>query len=219
MARDEPIRQGTPNYLEDDRGGATILSTPVIGVVKDNIDPAHAGRVRVYISKFGGLNPDDSSNWKTVSYMSPFSGMSGMGGTPATGSTTEGYGEFVDNPQSYGFWAASPDIGTNVICIFVDGDPQNGYYIGCIPKPGMNSMTPAMGATNSVVPNAAEASALAGADRMMTTEINANNPNLANSGTITTDPKPVHSYQMAIMAQQGLNRDHEKGMIPSSAQR
>ena len=219
MARDEPIREGTPNYLEDDRGGATILSTPIIGVVKDNIDPAHAGRIRVYISKFGGLNPDDSSNWKTVSYMSPFSGMSGMSGTPATGSTTEGYGEFVDNPQSYGFWAASPDIGTNVICIFVDGDPQNGYYIGCIPRPGMNSMTPAMGATNSVVPNSAEASALAGADRMMTTEINANNPNLANSGTITTDPKPVHSYQMAIMAQQGLNRDNEKGMITSSAQR
>jgi len=219
MARDEPIRQGTPNSMQDDRGGATIINAPVIGVVKDNIDPAHAGRIRVYISKFGGLDPNNSSNWKTVSYMSPFSGMSGMSGTAATGSTSEGYGEFVDNPQSYGFWAASPDIGTNVICIFVDGDPQNGYYIGCIPMPGMNSMTPAMGATNSVVPNSAEASALAGADRMMTTEVNANNPNLANSGTITTDPKPVHSYQMAIMAQQGLNRDNSKGMITSSAQR
>lgn len=205
--------------MQDDRGGATIINAPVIGVVKDNIDPAHAGRIRVYISKFGGLDSNDSSNWKTVSYMSPFSGMSGMSGTAATGSTSEGYGEFVDNPQSYGFWAASPDIGTNVICLFVDGDPQNGYYIGCIPKPGMNSMTPAMGATNSVVPNSAEASALAGADRMMTTEVNSNNPNLANSGTITTDPKPVHSYQMAIMAQQGLNRDNSKGMITSSAQR
>jgi hypothetical protein len=142
-----------------------------------------------------------------------------VGGTQGTGGTTDGYGNFVGNPQSYGFWASAPDIGTEVLCIFAEGKTQEGFYIGCIPKAGLLSMTPAIGATTNVVPNSAESKAYGGADRLPTTEVNANNPTLAKSATITEDPSPVHSYQAAILFNQGLIRDNSRGVISSSAQR
>jgi hypothetical protein len=123
---------GTPNNYKADRGAATLMNMPIIGVVKNNIDPTRSGRVQVYLAQFQSSNPDDSSSWITVSYLSPFHGTSGGGNNPSPDATTDGYGKSVGNPQSYGFWASAPDIGSEVLCIFANGDPQQGYYIGCI---------------------------------------------------------------------------------------
>jgi uncharacterized protein YoxC len=214
MATDNQQTTGTaPNY-ESDRGGATLIKEPVIGIVKNNVDPTKSGRIQVYIAKFGSASPDDSKSWVTVSYLSPFCGLSG-----GEGGGTEGYGEYVGNPQSYGFWASAPDVGTQVLCIFVDGDTQNGFYIGCVPQAGMLNMTPAIGASTNIVPNDAEAKTYGGADRLPAAEINAANPSIANSGSATSEPKPVHSYQASILFDQGLLRDNSRGVISSSAQR
>ena len=213
MATNNQQTTGTaPNY-ESDRGGATLIKEPVIGIVKNNVDPTKSGRIQVYIAKFGSASPDDSKSWVTVSYLSPFCGLSGGEGG------TEGYGEYVGNPQSYGFWASAPDVGTQVLCIFVDGDTQNGFYIGCVPQAGMLNMTPAIGASTNIVPNDAEAKSYGGADRLPAAEINASNPSIANSGSATSEPKPVHSYQASILFDQGLLRDNSRGVISSSAQR
>lgn len=219
MAQDEQLRSGTANNYKADRGGANLISEAVIGIVKDNVDSSRSGRIRVYIAKFPGSSPDDSNSWTTVRYVSPFAGLAGMSGTQGTGGQVEGYGKFVGNPQSYGFWASAPDIGTEVLCIFAEGKTQEGFYLGCIPKPGLLSMTPAIGSTSAVVPNSAEAKTYGGADKLPTTEVNATNPNLAKSGTIATDPKPIHSYQASILFNQGIIRDNDRGVISSSAQR
>lgn len=219
MAQDTQQRTGTPNNYESDRGGATLISEAVIGVVKNNVDPLHSGRIQVYIAKFGGSDPNDSKSWTPVSYLSPFYGVSGPGNNPAEGGSAEGYGKFVGNPQSFGFWSGAPEVGTQVLCIFVDGDTQNGFYLGCIPQAGLLSMTPALGSSKVIVPNEGESKTYGGADRLPTGEVNTSNPNIKNSGTIVTDPKPVHSYQAAILFQQGLIRDNARGVISSSAQR
>jgi hypothetical protein len=219
MAQDTQQRTGTPNNYESDRGGATLISEAVIGIVKDNVDPSHSGRVQVYIAKFGGSDPNDGKSWITVSYLSPFYGVSGPGNNPAEGGSAEGYGKFVGNPQSFGFWSGAPEIGTQVLCLFVDGDTQNGFYLGCVPQAGLLSMTPALGSSKVIVPNDGEAKTYGGADRLPTGEVNTTNPNIKNSGTIVTDPKPVHSYQAAVLFQQGLIRDNARGVISSSAQR
>ena len=219
MANDTQQRTGTPNNYESDRGGATLISEAVIGIVKDNVDPSHSGRVQVYIAKFGGSDPNDGKSWITVSYLSPFYGVSGPGNNPAEGGSAEGYGKFVGNPQSFGFWSGAPEIGTQVLCLFVDGDTQNGFYLGCVPQAGLLSMTPALGSTKVVVPNDGESKTYGGADRLPSGEVNTTNPNIKNSGTIVTDPKPVHSYQAAVLFQQGLIRDNARGVISSSAQR
>ena len=112
---------GTLKSYKDDRGGATLYSSPIIGVVKNNIDPLRSGKIQVYLNRLNGPNPDSPANWTTVSYLSPF-----FGYTPNTGSP-DSFGNYEGNPNSYGFWATPPDIGTQVVCIFINGDPNFGY--------------------------------------------------------------------------------------------
>lgn len=204
----------------NDRGDGVLISEPVIGIVKNNIDLTHSGRIDVYVSNFGGAEPDNADNWiKGVRYLSPFFGVSSPNGDVYDGPDKTGYGKYVGNPHSYGFWASAPDIGTEVVCIFVDGKPNQGYYIGCVPKPGIHHMVPAVAAGATVIPNDEEASTYGGADRLPVAEVNFSNPSIRNSSLIYNEPKPVHSYQASVMAQQGLIRDNIRGTIGSSSQR
>jgi hypothetical protein len=213
MAYDEIKPRGSTKASQPDSGGAVLRSVPLFGIVKDNIDPIRSGRLQVYISDLGGLDPDDSNSWVTVSYMTPFYGVT----TPSGANT--GYGEYIKNPNSYGMWNSQPDLGTTVICIFINGDPNYGFWIGCVPQPEALQMVPAIGGTDNIVANAGEAKGLGGAIRLPVTNLNSNNAGIANSNKFLTDAKPVHSYVASILAQQGLIRDPIRGVIGSSAQR
>lgn len=194
-------------------GGAVVSPVPVFGVVKDNIDPIRSGRLRVYISDMGGTDPSDSNSWITVSYMTPFYGL-----TEGTGDKT-GYGTYLQNPVSYGMWSSPPDIGTTVICVFVNGDPNYGYWIGCVPEPEALFMVPANGSTETVVTNSGEANSYGGAKKLPVTNINTNNTAINDSPTFYNEPKPVNSYLAGVLNQQGLIRDTIRGTIGTSAQR
>jgi hypothetical protein len=213
MAYDEIKPRGSTKASQPDAGGAVLRSVPLFGIVKDNIDPIRSGRLQVYISDLGGLDPDDSSSWVTVSYMTPFYGVT----TPSGANT--GYGEYIKNPNSYGMWNSQPDLGTTVICIFINGDPNYGFWIGCVPQPEALQMVPAIGGTDNIVANAGEAKGLGGAVRLPVTNINTNNAGISDGPTFLSDAKPVHSYVASILAQQGLIRDPIRGVIGSSAQR
>ena len=204
------LRANTPQA-----GGASPNMVPLLAVVKDNIDPIRAGRLQVYLSDFGGKDPNDSNSWTTVSYMSPFYGL-----TQATApSSAEAYGDYKKNPVSYGMWTSPPDIGTSVICLFINGDPNYGYYIGCVPEPEALHMVPAIGSSTKVILNPAEAKSYGGATVLPVTNMNTNNLSKANSADFLSTPKPVHSYAAGILFQQGLIRDPVRGVIGSSAQR
>lgn len=213
MAYDEIKPRGSTKASQPDAGGAVLRSVPLFGIVKDNIDPIRSGRLQVYISDLGGSDPNDSNAWVTVSYMSPFYGVT----TPSSANT--GWGEYIKNPNSYGMWNSQPDLGTTVICIFINGDPNYGFWIGCVPQPEALHMVPAIGGTDNIVANAGEANSLGGAERLPVVNLNTNNAGLANSSKFLTDAKPVHSYVASILAQQGLIRDPIRGVIGSSAQR
>jgi hypothetical protein len=213
MANDILKLSGATKASRPDRGGGIIKSEAVIGVVKDNIDTVRMGRVRVYLADFSGTDPDDSNNWVTVSYLSPFYGL-----TPST-SSGSGHGDFVGNPHSYGMWASAPDIGTKVVCIFINGDINYGYYIGCVPEPESLHMVPAIGASDKIVPNEGEADSYGGAPRLPVTNINTNNSGLNNSSDFLNQGKPVHSTVAATLNTQGLIRDPVRGVIGSTAQR
>lgn len=210
---------GTPQNYKDDRAGSNLIPHPVIGIVKDNIDPTRAGRIKVYLNRGGASDPNDSKSWRTVKYLSPFLGTIAPGYNVYQTSDAEGLGSFTGNPHSYGFWTGAPDIGSQVLCIFVNGQPDDGYYIGCVPYPGLTFMVPAIGAATKVVPNEAQASLYAGADRLPVTEVNYGNNDLRNSTEIANEAKPIHSYQARILAQQGLIRDNLRGVISSSSMR
>lgn len=219
MAYDTIRKSGVSAGYKDDRGGAVIIPHPVIGIVKDNIDPTHGGRIKVYIARFGGNDPDDPTQWRTVKYLSPYFGIIAPDYNIENSSDKTGPGTFSSNPHSYGFWATSPDVGSRVICIFINGDPQDGYYIGCAPNIGLTHMVPAIAAASVVVPNQGEAKLYGGADRLPVTEVNYSNPKIRNSPKIYSEAKPVHSFQAGILAKQGLIRDNIRGVIGSSSQR
>jgi len=194
-------------------GGAVVNPVPVFGVVKDNIDPIRSGRLRVYISDMGGTNPNDSNTWFTVNYMTSF-----YGATEGTGGKT-GYGTYLQNPISYGMWTSPPDIGTTVICIFINGDPNYGYWIGCVPDPESLFMVPANGSSETAVLNESEAGSYGGAKKLPVTNINANNEKINEAAVFYNEPKPVNSYLAGVLNQQGLIRDTIRGTIGTSAQR
>lgn len=205
--------RGATSASKPDAGGAVLRSVPVFGVVKDNIDPIRSGRLRVYIADMGGQDPDDADSWISVNYMTPFYGFT-EGSAPK-----EGYGTYLQNSSAYGMWSSPPDVGTTVICLFINGDPEYGYWIGCVPEPEALFTVPALGSTETVVLNSAEGQSYGGATRLPVSNINSNNEKINESPTFFKEPKPVHSYLAGVLKQQGLIRDTIRGTIGTSAQR
>jgi hypothetical protein len=208
--------KGRAQNFKFDRGGQAADMGPFVGRVVNNVDPVRSGRLQVFIEQFSTGDGKNPETWRWVAYLPPFYGVT----NPET--ANEGAGSYPGNQQSYGMWFTPPDIGTRVMCFFVDGDPDNGYYIGCIPEPGVNRMIPAMGSVprdQYVTQNVTQAEYFTQADRLPVTEINANNQAFNNDPRFFDKPKPVHSYQAAIFFQQGLINDTERGPIGSSAQR
>lgn len=213
---DDSVNQNKASSdYKDGRGGANLYPHPIVGIVKHNVDAAKTGQIRVLLKRMNGAYPEDiPANWsKPISYMSPF-----FGYTPNESGKND-YGSFAGNPHSYGFWATPPDLGTEVLCIFANGDPNFGYYIGCIPKPGLNHMVPGIGAEDNVILNKGEANSYGGVTRLPVGEINNANEKQGTARTLSKQPRPVHSYQAATYNKQGLLRDRDRGPISSSAQR
>lgn len=198
-------------------GGSSAITYPypVVGVVKDNIDPFRQGAIRVWIesSENVNTNPEDDKCWVTCYFLSPF-----FGATLAT-SGEDTYGSYKTNPSSYGMWYSPPDLGSRVLCIFVQGKPSQGYWIGGIPNPLLLHMVPAIGGREDVVPNKGEAASMADAVRLPAAGLNTNNPAISTGVSYLEEPTPVHSYTAAILQQQGLIRDAILGVIGSSATR
>ena len=213
MAQDYFKPKGKAKASEPDAGGGVIRSEPALGVVKNNIDPTRGGRIQVYIADFGAPDPDDSSSWVTVAYMSPFFGATQGNGGQDT------YGSFTQNPSSYGMWFSPPDIGSTVVCIFVNGDMNYGYYIGGVPSPELLQMVPAIGSSENVTMNEGESNSYGGATKLPVTNLNTDNSALADGADFLDAAKPVHSYLASILSQQGLIRDPIRGPITSSALR
>jgi len=210
--------RGQPRSYKFDRGGSPTEFGPFIGRVTNNIDPTRQGRLQVYIEQFAGPSPEDPSLWRTVSYCPPFYGATPKGGSAGTGTYLNG------NQQSYGMWFTPPDIGVNVLCFFVEGDPNQGYYVGCIPEQGINHMIPAIGSvprTQTQTQNNNQSTYFAGAPLLPVTEINNASTNTAinENPRFFDQPKPVHSYVAATLFQQGLINDPVRGTIGSSSQR
>jgi hypothetical protein len=214
MAQDVFKPKGPIKSSRPEAGGANTRPVPVLGIVKDNIDPTRQGRIKVYLSETNSTtDPENRDNWRTVRYLSPFFGKTSSDGGNDT------YGSYKANPSSYGLWNSPPDIGTTVVCIFINGDLNYGFYIGCVPEPESLQMVPAIGATDNIVPNEGEAQSYGGALRLPVTNINSNNKGIADSQDYLTAPKPVHSYTAAIMTQQGVIKDPVRGPISTSSQR
>ena len=209
---------GTTEAYKLNPGGSISYPFAVKGIVKRNVDTIRTGRIDVYIADFGATDPNDSNSWVTVSYLSPFYGFLSGDYAPNSADNTS-YGSFLENPTSYGFWATSPDIGSEVVCLFLYGKKDFGYYIGCIPQPGITHMIPAIGSTNDIIMDEPEAEKFGGATNLPTCEMNVQNDQLYNDPYFNDKAKPVHTIVATQLWQQGLIRDPVRGTITSSSTR
>jgi len=215
VATDVQRSRGRPQNYKQDRGGVPAEFGPFEGIVKNNVDPTRSGRLEVYIDVFGDGNPDDPKKWTTVSYLPNFYGY-----TPAGNSPKSTVGTYPGTQNSYGMWFTPPDIGITVLCIFVNGDRQLGYYIGVVPDQGLGHMVPAIGGSaNYDTTNKNQETYFADAALLPVSEINTDNLEILNASRFFDKPKPVQAVVAGALFQQGLAKDPERGPIRSSSQR
>lgn len=107
--------------------------TTCIGVVKSNADPAHHGRLQIYIPSIDSKNYElEDLPW--ASYVSPFGG--------STVDYKAGREQsMVPGVSTYGFWAI-PKINAQVLCGFIEGEPNMRFWMGCIYQPELNRTLP-----------------------------------------------------------------------------
>lgn len=214
MADNTQRSRGQPGNYKLTRGGVPSEGGPFLGIVMNNIDPVRSGRLQVFISNFNDGDMNDTSKWTTVDYLPSF-----YGATPKSG-TSDGAGTYPGNRNSYGMWFTTPDIGVTIVCIFINGDRDQGFYIGVVPEQGINHMIPAIGsATNYVAQNENQNAYLDKSAQAPVTEINDSNLGVINNPRFFDQPKPVHGVVTASLFQQGLINDPERGPIGSSSQR
>jgi Type VI secretion system/phage-baseplate injector OB domain/D-alanyl-D-alanine carboxypeptidase len=171
-----------------------------LGIVMDNLSPARDGRLRVWIPEFGG-DQMNSQFWRTDN-------------------------KFDGVMHTYGMWMVTPDIGSQILCTFVNGDPEKGFWFACVPSNLSNWMLPAVGSSadvdkttvsdglkDSILPdNNVPPQVLPVAEFNENIETNINE-------TFYNNKKPIHEFQANILFKQGLDRDGTRGAISSSAQR
>ncbi len=121
------------------------------GYVRDNKDAQHQGRLKVFIPEL--CITDVADSWIICDYGSPFAGS-----TPAA---AQNYN--ADSSQtSYGMWFVPPDNDNQVLVVFINGDPNKGVWIACLPHVVSHRMTPSYPG-NSAPPS--EAPIVAGASQ------------------------------------------------------
>lgn len=205
--------RGTPKAYKTSKGGLPAESGPFIGEVTNNIDPTRSGRLQVYIEYISGNDKDNKDLWRTVSYISPY-----YGHTQQSAQQPTGPGSFVGNNHAYGFFGTPPDLGTKVICFFVDGDPNQGFYMGMPITPGLNHMVPAIGASKKYVDDS-NSPLFANKPKLPVVEINNANDSISENPRFFDETKPVHSVLAGQMLSQGVIADPLIGPISSNSQR
>ena len=202
----------------EDAPGTRVDPYPYVGIVKNNLDPTLSGRLQVYIPDLGGP-ADDANNWRTVSYSSPYMGYTSQ--VQSHTDTPSPDNSFTRVSHTYGMWMVPPDIGVEVIVIFIAGDPLRGYFIGCVNSNLSHFMLPGIAGTQNVDVNsltAEQRKSYAKGDIVPVVEFNEYTKDFTNTAFYLNN-KPVHVIQYNILRKQGLDQDTTRGAISSSSQR
>lgn len=195
----------------EDALGTRVDPYPYIGIVKNNLDPSRSGRLQVYIPDLGG-DPTDKKNWRTVRYASPFGGWT-------SGVENAKENKFETVQHHYGMWMVPPDLEVHVLCLFVAGDPQRGFWIACVNPYLSHHMVPAIaGSDNAVDDKGTSSRADSTVERALVAEFNQTKEELLKPD-FYRNPKPIHTIQQNILRSQGLDTDVTRGPITSSSQR
>jgi len=192
--------------------GVNLGSGVYLAKVVSVMDPSFNGRLRVTLLKAQGNDIGADNQTYTVNYASPFFGYTPF---PAMGKNNE---DFNDTQKSYGMWFVPPDVGVTVMCVFVDGNPGEGYWFACLPANFANNMVPAIAGSTQVELTDADKKKFDTKQPLPVGEINKR----FNQEAAEKDPdkikKPVHPIADRFL-EQGTLEDDVRGVTTTSARR
>ena len=196
---------------EETRQRATLPTPgPFLAEVTNHLDPTYMGGLEVALIKGIPNSTKLQSETYIVRYLSPFAGTTSIRHEGTNSS------DFNDVQKSYGFWAVPPDIGTTVMVIFLDGDPNQGYWMGCVSDVFQNHMVPGIAASKQVAVTE-EQRRKYGTDYLPVAEFHKGSKKLENPN-VERFAKPIHPFADRLV-QQGLLLDTTRGVTSSSARR
>ena len=183
---------------------------PYIAEITNHLDPTYMGSLEVALIKGVVNNINNQSETYIVRYLSPFYGVTSLRfeGTNS--------GDFNDVQKSYGMWMVPPDVGSRIMVIFIDGDPNQGYWFGCVQDMYQNHMVPGIAASKQTVLTK-EQERKYGTDVLPVAEFNKQTQGLENPNPNKIG-KPVHPFADRLLAQ-GLLLDSTRGVTSSGARR
>jgi hypothetical protein len=167
------------------------------------------GSLEVVIEKGFVASTEVQSQTYIVRYLCPFYGVTGVqyeGSDPA---------DFNDVQKSYGMWFVPPDVGTQVLVIFLEGDPNQGFWIGCVPDTYQNYMVPGIASSQDVYLSP-EQQLKYGTTNLPAAEFHKRS--IKAQINPDSQKRPVHPFADRLLAQ-GLLLDNVRGITSSSARR
>jgi predicted chitinase/uncharacterized protein (DUF2345 family) len=183
---------------------------PFLAEVTSHLDPTYMGGLEVALLKGMPSISKEQGETYVVRYLSPFGGV--------TSARFEGTNssDFNDVQKSYGMWMIPPDIGSTVMVIFIDGDPNQGYWMGCVSDVFQNHMIPGIAASRQTEMTD-EQRRKYGTDYLPVAEFHKKSKDLQNPNP-ERFKKPIHPFADRLL-QQGLLLDTIRGVSSSSARR
>jgi hypothetical protein len=186
---------------------------PYEAVVTSHLDGKYSGTLEVELLK--SLDPSNDSKSESqriqVKYLSPFYGVTSPDGVTKNA-------DYASSQQSYGMWFIPPDVGNTVLVIFVEGNINKGYWIGCVQAENQNFMIPDGRAATTYTDTSTNLTQIG--KKLPVGEYNKelllNVKNLSDS---TKNLKPINQQFANILNNQGLLEDEIRGLTTSSARR
>lgn len=201
------IEKRIPEYKRINLGTGVYLAK-VVG----HLDASYMGGLEVTLLREEGNKVGDINQVYPVQYASPFYGSTAfefMGNNKA---------DFNDTQKSYGMWFVPPDVGNTVMVIFVNGRPDSGYWIACVPSRFTNHMIPGIAATTNVELSESDKKKYNTKQPLPSAEVNRRANDLLTSMEIDKVKRPVHPIADRFL-EQGLLEDPVRGTTNSSARR
>jgi len=202
------IEKRTPVRETSGKIGAGIMMAKVVGY----LDPGFMSGLEVSISRDNGNTIGDLGQTYTVRYASPFYGVTAYENLGLNKT------DYNDTQKSYGMWFPTPEIGTTVLCAFVDGNTAEGFWFACVPSKFMNHMIPAIGGSNAVELTPEQKKKYDTTLPLPVAEINRKTNSLDKSLETNKIKKPVHPIADVFLVQ-GLLEDDVRGTTTSTSRR
>lgn len=186
---------------------------PYLAIVRNHLDSTLMGGLEVSLVKgYVGDVARFDQEAIVVRRLSPFYGTTSVeyqGQDPK---------DYNDVQKAYGMWFVPPDLGTQVMVIFINGDPNMGFWIGCVQDKLQNQTIPGIAAAEVPVTDLSSEQITKYGNGVTYLPVGEFLKDTKYNPPRQYPLRPVHPFADRL-ASQGLLKDRTRGVTSSSARR